>query len=98
MKIIITKNKETNKVLPMVNLMEEEKEKELKKIVKKQIIEQIINQPESLKAYKQLVIYQTAIFEEDGKVTPIEQKKILDYEELFKELIEDLTKEKDEKW
>lgn len=96
MKIIITKNKETNKVLPMVNLMEDDKEKDLKKIVKKQIIEQIINEPESLKAYKKLQIYQTAIFEEDGKIIPIEQKKVLDYEELFKELIEDLTKEKEQ--
>ena len=96
MKLIITKNKANNKILPMVNLFDEEKEKEVKKTIKKQLIDQIINEPQALKAYKELQIIKIGNLNlENGKLEPEKEEIIIDYETVFNELIEDLTKEEE---
>ena len=52
---IVNKNKINNKFLPMISVVENKEQ--LKKSAKKQLMEEIINNPESLKAYKQIETY-----------------------------------------
>ena len=94
MKIIITKNKETNQTLPLLNLINNVEQ--TRKEIKKQLIKQIIDNPESLKAYKNLEILETGEANEQMKITAYEEPKpLFTYKEILEEIIEQLTKEGD---
>lgn len=95
--IIITNyNKKSKTWLPMLSLINDIKE--TKKQIKKQIIDQIINEPETLKAYKQLEIYKVGeIDEKTMKIEKTEKELLFSYEELLNEIIEDLTEKKEKK-
>lgn len=88
---IVNKNKINNKFLPMISLVEN-KEK-LKKSAKKQLMEEIINNPESLKAYKEIEVYKIADVNEELEMTNCEKEILFTYEELLEEIIKTLTKE-----
>lgn len=88
---IVNKNKINNKFLPMISLVEN-KEK-LKKSAKKQLMNEIINNPESLKAYKQIETYKIADVNNEMELTECKKELLFSYEELFKEIIEQITKE-----
>lgn len=90
--IIANYNKTNKKWLPMVNIIDDIEK--TKKSIKIQIIDQIINDPTSLKAYKTLEVYKVGEVDEELNITKTEKEKIVSYEDLLKEIIEDLTKEK----
>lgn len=93
MKIIITKNTQNDKFMPMLTLINDTEE--TKKAIKKQLIEQIINAPETLKAYKGLEIYTCGNVDEDMEITVEPKTKLYSYKELLEEIIKELTEEKD---
>lgn len=88
---IVNKNKINNKFLPMISIVENKEQ--LKKSAKKQLMEEIINNPESLKAYKQIETYKIANVNEEMELTDCKKELLFSYEELFKEIIEQITKE-----
>lgn len=88
---IVNKNKKNNKFLPMVSLAENKEQ--LKKLAKKQLMEEIINNPESLKAYKEIETYKIADVNEEMEMTNIKKELLFTYEELLKEIVKQLTKE-----
>lgn len=92
--IIANFNKSNKKWLPMLNLINNIET--TKKSIKKQIIEQIINDPTTLKAYKALEIYKVGEVDEELNIIKTEKEEIISYEDLLKEIIEDLTKEQQE--
>lgn len=90
--IIANYNKANKKWLPMISLIDDIEK--TKKSIKIQIIDQIINDPISLKAYKTLEVYKIGEVDKELNITKTEKKKIVTYEELLQEIVEDLTKEK----
>lgn len=88
---IANKNKINNKFLPMISIVENKEQ--LKKSAKKQLMEEIINNPESLKAYKQIETYKIADVSNEMELTDCKKELLFSYEELFKEIIEQITKE-----
>lgn len=88
---IVNKNRKTNKYLPMISLVEN-KEK-LRKSAKKQLMEEIINNPESLKAYKEIEVYKIADVNEDLEMTNCQKEKLFTYEEILEEIVKIITKE-----
>lgn len=88
---IVNKNKRNNKFLPMISLVEN-KEK-LKKSAKKQLMEEIINNPESLKAYREIEVYKIADVNEEIEITNCKKEILFTYEELLEEIVKTLTKE-----
>ena len=70
----------------------ESEEKTIKQ-AKKQIINEILNEPKTLQAYKNLEIHKIAEINEDMKITNNEPTKIISYEEILEEIIENLQKE-----
>ena len=75
----------------MISIVEN-KEK-LKKSAKKQIMEEIINNPESLKAYKEIEVYKIADVSEEMEITNNKHQLLFTYEEILNEIIEQITKE-----
>lgn len=93
---IVNHNKKNNKFLPMISLVESKEQ--LKKSIKKQLMEQIINEPESLKAYKEIQVFKIADVNEEIELTNIKKEILFTYEEILKEITETLTKEIKKKW
>ena len=93
--IVTTYSKTNKKYFPLINIMESE-EKTIKQ-AKKQIINEILNEPKTLQAYKNLEIHKIAEISEDMKITNNEPTKIISYEEILEEIIENLQKEQ-KKW
>ena len=89
--IVTTYSKTNKKYFPLINIMESE-EKTIKQ-AKKQIINEILNEPKTLQAYKNLEIHKIAEISEDMKITNNEPTKIISYEEILEEIIENLQKE-----
>lgn len=89
--IVSTYSKTNKKYFPLINIMENE-EKTIKQ-AKKQIINEILNEPKTLQAYKNLEIHKIAEISEDMKITNNEPTKIISYEEILAEIIENLQKE-----
>lgn len=89
--IVSTYSKTNKKYFPLINIMESE-EKTIKQ-AKKQIINEILNEPKTLQAYKNLEIHKIAEINEDMKITNNEPTKIISYEEILEEIIENLQKE-----
>lgn len=87
---IVNKNKKTGKYLPMISLTDE---KTIKKSAKKQLMEEIINNPESLRAYKEIEVYKIADVNEELEMTNCEKVILFTYEELLEEIVKQLTKE-----
>ena len=87
---IVNKNKLNKKFLPLISLV---KDKEtLKKECKKQLMKEIIENPNSLKAYKEIEVYKIAEINEEMELKECNKKLLFTYEELFKEIIEQITK------
>ena len=96
MLIIVNKNKETNKFMPLLSMVDN-KEK-LKKAIKKQILSQIIEEPESIRAYKKLEVWKFAEINEEFEIIEKEKEKIFSYEEILIEIIENIVEsQKEEK-
>ena len=87
---IVNKNKLNKKFLPLISLV---KDKEtLKKECKKQLMKEIIENPNTLKAYKEIEVYKVAEVSEEMDIKECKKILLFTYEELFKEIIEQLTK------
>ena len=87
---IVNKNKVNNKFLPLISLV---KDKEtLKTECKKQLMKEIIENPNTLKAYKEIEVYKVAEVSEEMEIKECKKELLFTYEELFKEIIEQLTK------
>ena len=95
MKIIANYNKGAKKWLPSLGLVKNVEAS--KKEIKKQIIEQIINEPETLKAYKNLEIYEIGEIDDNLTISKTDKKLLFSYEQILNEIIDDLTKE-NKKW
>ena len=87
---IVNKNKINNKFLPLISLVKDKKT--LKKECKKQLMKEIIENPNSLKAYKEIEVYKIAEVNENIDLTNCEKELLFTYEELLNEIIEQLTK------
>ena len=87
--LIINKNELNKKFLPMISIVKNEEE--LKKSVKKQLITEIIENPENIRAYKDISVWKTGEVNEDFDMKLIEKEKIFTYTELLLEIIENLT-------
>lgn len=90
MKIIVNLDKRTGKYLPQLNLIKDTEE--TKKIIKKQLMDTIINEPNALKAYKNLQIQIIAEIDDNMNIKPQEHQKLFDYEEILQEIIDNLIK------
>lgn len=88
---IVNKNKKNNKFLPMISLVENKEV--LKKECKKQLINEILENPQSIKAYKEIQVYKIAEVSEDLELKNIKKELLFTYEELLKQIIEILNKE-----
>lgn len=89
--IIANYNKQGKKWLPSLGLIKNIET--TKKEIKKQIIDQIINEPTTLKAYKNLEIWQIGEIDENLNIVKTDKKILFSYEKLLNEIIDDLTKE-----
>ena len=89
---IANKNKKNNKFLPMISLVQNKEV--LKKECKKQLINEILENPQSIKAYKEIEVYKIADISDDIELKNIKKELLFTYEELLKEIIEILNKEK----
>ena len=87
--LIANKNKKRNKYLPMVSLVDE---KDLKKNAKKQIMDEIINNPESLRAYKEIETYKIAEIDENMKILKVENQLMFSYEDLLNDIVKFIVK------
>ncbi len=87
---IVNFNKKTKKYLPMISLMENEEK--AKKLAKKQLMQEIIEEPQSLKAYKEIEVHKIANVNEEMNLTLTEKTKIFAYEELLNDIVKELTK------
>lgn len=87
---IVNKNKVNNKFLPLISLVKDKKT--LKTECKKQLMKEIIENPNSLKAYKEIEVYKVAEVSEEMEIKECKKTLLFTYEELFKEIIEQLTK------
>lgn len=87
---IVNKNKKNNKFLPLISLVKDKKT--LKKECKTQLIKEIIENPISLKAYKEIEVYKVAEVNEEMEIKECKKELLFSYEELLKEIIEQLTK------
>ena len=87
---IVNKNKVNNKFLPLISLVKDKKT--TKKECKKQLMKEIIENPNSLKAYKEIEVYKIAEVNENIDLTNCEKELLFTYEELLNEIIEQLTK------
>ena len=87
---IVNKNKVNNKFLPLISLISDTKT--LKKQCKTQLMKEIIENPKSLKAYKEIEVYKIAEINEEMELKECKKELLFTYEELFKEIIEQLTK------
>lgn len=87
---IVNKNKVNNKFLPLISLINDTKT--LKKQCKTQLMKEIIENPNSLKAYKEIEVYKIAEVSEEMELKECKKELLFTYEELFKEIIEQLTK------
>lgn len=87
---IVNKNKVNNKFLPLVSLVKDTKT--LKTECKKQLMKEIIENPNSLKAYKEIEVYKIAEVSEEMDIKESKKELLFTYEELFREIIEQLTK------
>ena len=87
---IVNKNKVNNKFLPLISLINDTKT--LKKECKKQLMKEIIENPNSLKAYKEIEVYKIAEVSEEMEIKETKKELLFTYEEIFKEIIEKLTK------
>ena len=87
---IVNKNKVNNKFLPLISLV---KDKEtLKKQCKTQLMKEIIENPNSLKAYKEIEVYKIAEVNEDMEIKSCKKELLFTYEEILNEIVEQLTK------
>ena len=89
---IVNKNKKNNKFLPMISLVESKDV--LKKECKKQLINEILENPQSIKAYKEIEVYKIANVSKDMDLENIKKELLFTYEEILEEIIEILNKEK----
>lgn len=89
--IVATYSKTNQKYFPLINTMENE-EKTIKQ-AKRQIINEILNEPKTLQAYKNLEIHKIADIDDKMKITNNEPTKIISYEEILNDIIENLQKE-----
>lgn len=87
---IVNYNKKTKKYLPMISLMENEEK--AKKLAKKQLMNEIIEDPQSLKAYKEIEVHKISDVDEEMNLTLTKKTKIFTYEELLNDIIKELTK------
>lgn len=87
---IVNKNKINNKYLPLISLVSDKNT--LKRECKKQIMKEIIDNPNSLKAYKEIEVYKIAEVNEDIDLTNCKKELLFTYEEILNEIIEQLTK------
>ena len=92
MKVILIKDEINKNFFPQINLINTVEN--LKKETKKELLKTIIDQPESLKAYRKLAVYECGNFETKAGITNRhEPKKIFSYEEILNEIIEQITKQ-----
>ena len=87
---IVNKNKVNNKFLPLISLVKDRNT--LKKECKKQLMKEIIENPNSLKAYKEIEVYKIAEVNEDIDLTNCKKELLFSYDEILNEIIEQLTK------
>ena len=64
-----------------------------KKSIKKQIMLQIIEEPESIKAYKNLEIHKIGILKDNFEIENTKKEIFCDYKKIIEEIIETITKE-----
>lgn len=93
--IIINKNEQNKKFMPMLSLANNEEE--LKKAVKKQLISEILEDPTKLKAYKNISVWKLGETNDDFDIELVEKEKIFNYSEILFEIIDELTKGLEEK-
>ena len=87
---IVNKDKKNNKFLPLISLVKDTKT--LKKQCKILLMKEIIENPNSLKAYKEIETYKIAEVSEEMEIKECKKTLLFTYEEIFKEIIEELTK------
>ena len=87
---IVNKNRINNKFLPLISLVKDRET--LKKECKKQLMKEIIENPNSLKAYKEIEVYKIAEVNENIDLKNCEKELLFTYKELLNEIIEQLTK------
>ena len=92
MKILVANyNKKNKKYLENISIVNDEKKAKLS--IKKQLMQQIIEEPQSIKAFKDLEIHKIGILKDNFEIENTKHEIFCNYEKVLEEIIETITKE-----
>ena len=92
MKILVANyNKKNKKYLESISIVNDEKKAKLS--IKKQLMQQILEEPQSIKAFKDLEIHKIGILKDNFEIENTEHEIFCNYEKVLEEIIETITKE-----
>lgn len=92
MKILVANyNRKNKKYLENIAIINDEKKAKLS--IKKQLMQQILEEPQSIKAFKDLEIHKIGILKDNFEIENTEHKIFCNYEKVLEEIIETITKE-----
>ena len=92
MKILVANyNKKNKKYLESISIVNDEKKAKLS--IKKQLVQQILEEPQSIKAFKDLEIHKIGILKDNFEIENTKHEVFCNYEKVLEEIIETITKE-----
>lgn len=92
MKILVANyNKKNKKYLESISIVNDEKKAKLS--IKKQLMQQILEEPQSIKAFKDLEIHKIGILKDNFEIENTKHEVFCNYEKVLEEIIETITKE-----
>ena len=92
MKILVANyNKKNKKYIDNISIVSDEQKAKLS--IKKQLMQQILEEPQSIKAFKDLEIHKIGILKENFEIENTKHEIFCNYEKVLEEIIETITKE-----
>ena len=96
MKILVANyNRKNKKYIDNISIVSDEQKAKLS--IKKQLMQQIIEEPQSIKAFKDLEIHKIGILKDNFEIENTKHEIFCNYEKVLEEIIETITKET-KKW
>ena len=96
MKILVANyNKKNKKYIDNISIVSDEQKAKLS--IKKQLMQQILEEPQSIKAFKDLEIHKIGILKDNFEIENTKHEIFCNYEKVLEEIIETITKET-KKW
>ena len=89
--IVANYNKVNKKYIQNLSIVTDEKKAKI--AIKKQLMQQILDEPESLKAFKNLEIHKIGILKDNFEIENTKHEVFCDYEKVLNEIIDTLKGE-----